>query len=1459
MNRKPLRILLVEDSEDDAFLVVDELRRQGYQTESIHVMTGPEFRSTLESEDFDVILCDYTMPDFDATDALGILRESGKDIPLIIVSGVVGEDQAVESMRLGAADYILKNNFTRLGPAVEREVREAKGRRQKRLMDRFSQSQSEILEMILNGIPQSLIVRSIVDRLEVISPDELVCAISLNDADGAFLECGAARGLPEECVTALGCVPIHNGLGTASAVALGDGVVEDISAHPDWESCRDLFLKHGLRTCWSVPIISSERLVLGKIAIYHRESRHPGAEELRWVESASKLVSLAIERCRDTERLRTNELRYLQQRNALIALTGMGPKDGADITGSFRKITETSAKTLGVSRVSIWQYSPDRTQIHCVDLYELGSDSHSAGVVLNAADYPSYFKALSEIELIVADDAHQNPHTSEFSENYLTPLGISSMIDAPIRFGNAVEYIICHEHVGRQRQWTADEKTFVIAIATLVSLTLEATERAHAENEVRNSHQLFKSVAAATNDTIWDWDLLTNAFWWNDGFARLFGWFASETQSTIHAWIRQIHPEDRDRVVTGIYTAIEGDRTYWVDEYRFLSNDGKISHVLDRGEIIRDETGLGIRMVGGMIDLTDKVAAQIELARSHRALQMLSSCNEMMIRATDEIALLSDVCALAVEEGGYQMAWVGYAMEDRDRTITPVAHAGDEARKLTKIETTWADDPVGGAGPLGQTIRSGEVMVCEYIADDPRFSQWLTAAREYGYQSVICLPLSNGQRTFGVIVLFARLSFEGGVDELKLLKQMAKDLSFGVQNIRVKAERQQTQEVVLKVAQAVSSGAGGGFFDLLTWNMVEALGADGGVVGQYDPLTNSIDTLSYVLDGRHQDNLTYGLDGTPCEDVAGGESCVFKSGVQKLFPLDHFLVENNIESYAGIPLFNQDEVVSGVMLVIFRKPLKETALVESTLKIFAARAASELDRQQADARIREQASLLDKAQDAIIVRDMANTITYWNKSAERLYGWTAREAIGRVVTELLYRDCAMFNQAFEHTLSNGEWVGELRHVNKDSKDLIIESRWTLVRDVMGNSQGFLVIDTDISDHRKLEQQFLRTQRLESIGTLAGGIAHDLNNILAPISMSIELLKMRMPDVRCAELLDTIGASAKRGTDMVGQVLSFARGMEGRRIEVHPLQLISEVEKILRDTFLKNIGLEVDTDCGLWTLMGDPTQLHQVLINLCVNARDAVSDHGAIAITAKNVEIDASFAAMNLEAKVGPHVLIEVKDDGAGIPPDIMDKIFDPFFTTKSIGKGTGLGLSTSLAIIKGHGGFIQISSELGVGTRFKIYLPAHPELADPAMIGPVDLPEGNGETVLIVDDEAFIRQITQETLETFGYRTLLASNGEEAISVYTLNSDDIDVVLTDMMMPVMNGAELIARLTQSDPAVRIIATSGISSNIDIAYTAGNGMKGFLPKPCTAEMLLKCLRELLSSEPRGRKKAKTRCD
>jgi PAS domain S-box-containing protein len=503
------------------------------------------------------------------------------------------------------------------------------------------------------------------------------------------------------------------------------------------------------------------------------------------------------------------------------------------------------------------------------------------------------------------------------------------------------------------------------------------------------------------------------------------------------------------------------------------------------------------------------------------------------------------------------------------------------------------------------------------------------------------------------------------------------------------------------------------------------------------------------------------------------------------------------------------------------------------------------EQKRAQGKIEEQAALLDHAQDAIIVHDLTGRVTYWNKSSRRVFGWSVAEAVGQRVQDFLYEEVEQFDAAMTSLLRHGAWTGELAQRHKDQKEVLIEGRWALVRDEFGDPRSVLSINTDITEKKKLEAQFLRAQRMESIGTLAGGIAHDLNNVLGPIIMAVDLFKLKMTDPRDLDLLDTVAVSAQRGAEMVKQVLSFARGIEGQRAFIRPLQLLKELQRIARDTFPKSMTVQVSAAEDTWNLLGDYTQLHQVLLNLCVNARDAMPRGGRLQLSASNAQIDPQFAAMHPDAHPGLYVVLEVADTGTGIAPDVVEKIFEPFFTTKAIGTGTGLGLSTTLAITRSHGGFITVESVPGQGTKFRVHLPADLEHAGADDAERLDeFPRGHGECVLIIDDEASVRSITCQTLEAFGYRIITAADGAEGIAKYAQHSHDIAAVLTDMMMPVMDGGATIRALTRLNPAVKIIAASGLTSKAAEAEAAGEGIKTFLPKPFTASTLLMALRDLL---------------
>ena len=504
------------------------------------------------------------------------------------------------------------------------------------------------------------------------------------------------------------------------------------------------------------------------------------------------------------------------------------------------------------------------------------------------------------------------------------------------------------------------------------------------------------------------------------------------------------------------------------------------------------------------------------------------------------------------------------------------------------------------------------------------------------------------------------------------------------------------------------------------------------------------------------------------------------------------------------------------------------------------------ERKRAEEQIMEQAALLDQAQDAILVRDLDQNILFWNKGAEKIYGWSAEEVIGKNAGELLFKDrSAQFEAARQAIIQDGEWKGEMHQVRRDGREIIIESRWTLVRDEQKQPKSILIINTDVTEKKRMESQFLRAQRMESIGTLAGGIAHDLNNVLSPILMAIDMLQLRVSDENSKKWFEVLRSNAERGGNMVRQVLSFARGVEGERVALQPKHLIKDIVKILRETLPKSIEINFHLPNDVWLISADATQMHQVLMNLCVNARDAMPEGGSITIKAENVFVDENYARMHIEAKPGRFVAITVSDTGPGMTLEVQSRIFEPFFTTKEMTKGTGLGLSTALTIVKSHGGFINVYSELHKGSQFSVYLPAldMPGTIDSA-VAQTDLPLGNGELILVVDDEESIREITRGTLETFGYTVLTASDGTEALALYADKKNEIAVVLTDMVMPFMDGPATIRALQRMNPKVRIIAASGLGTGHRAGEGTLEGVSVFLNKPYTAEKLLKTLADVL---------------
>jgi PAS domain S-box-containing protein len=832
-------------------------------------------------------------------------------------------------------------------------------------------------------------------------------------------------------------------------------------------------------------------------------------------------------------------------------------------------------------------------------------------------------------------------------------------------------------------------KNLAGAIIGTSKVVRDITERTRADSRLRSNENLIRIAGHIARLGGWSLDIESSKVTWSDEVCAIHD-LPAGTSPRLEEAIGHYAPEWREMISASVRDCLHAGTPYDI-ELEIVTVKGRRSWVRAIGVPTHDAKGVISGIQGAFQDINDRKLAELEIKRTNRALQMLSRCNEALIRTEDEEALLKQICRLAVETGGYKMAWVGYAEHDAAKSIIPVAQMGDTDGYISKIKFSWSDDSEFGQSPACLAVRTRQVVTINDASKETESKQWPRVFVAAGFKSVISLPLLSKDQILGVIVLYSNEISNFGREEVKLLQELADDLAFGITNARAR---------VAKV--------------------------------------------------------------------------------------------------------------------------------------------------KSDTRVQEQAALLDKAQDAILVTDLDDRVIYWNKSAERLYGWEKSEAIGKTIESLIHPDVGGTGPAKRETLKKGEWTGELRNKAKDGRTIIVESRWSLVRDLDGEPSLFMSINTDITERKKIDEQFLRAQRVESIGTLASGIAHDLNNVLSPILLSVGLLSTTARDPDERRVLKTIEISAMRGAEMVKQVLAFARGVEGHKIPTPPKALIGDVTLVVRETFPKSIELRTDIEKDVWPIMGDPTQLHQVLLNLCVNARDAMPSGGTLTVTAGNIVVDEQFVQMNRGGTIGPHVLIQVRDTGTGIPPEIRERIFDPFFTTKAIGKGTGLGLSTVTTIVKSHNGFIHVESAPGKGTLLKLYFPAEDMGSDTPSKDPAqDIQRGNGECILVVDDEASVRVITQHTLEAFGYRVVLAENGAEGVAAYAKHKDEIALVITDLMMPVMDGPAMIHALVSLNPAVRVIAASGLGANGSVAKLVDRGISHFLPKPFSAHTLLSTVHRTLS--------------
>lgn len=909
----------------------------------------------------------------------------------------------------------------------------------------------------------------------------------------------------------------------------------------------------------------------------------------------------------------------------------------------------------------------------------------------------------------------------------------------------------------------------------------------------------------------------------SENVVALFGYSAQEFLAEPNFWLKHVHPADVDRIVMDLSQITE--REQLVYEYRFLYKNGDYRWTADTVRLVRDATGQPVELVGSWQDVHNRKLTEAALQESlhHLAEIKLALDQSSIVAITDERGVIQSVNQKFCEISGY----------DQEELI----------------------------GCTHQLINSG------YHPKSFFTHLWQTIANGQIWKGEIKNRAKNGSCYWVDTTIVPLLNAEGKPYQYVSIRN---DITARKQAEMALYQQAQREHLVVEITQRIRQSLD--LNAILTTTVTEVrqfLECDRTLIYRFTPDWSGIVVVESVGAGwlpilGAVVNDSFFQDSDRRQTYTSGQIQVVADVNRSQLAHCHIalLQQFQIRANLVVPIL-QDDTLWGLLVAnqcaaprewqpedvaLLQNLATQVAIAIQQAQLYEQVQRELHERQRAETTIREQAELLDVATDAILVSDLNHKICYWNKGAERIYGWSASEVMGQRTAALLYPKTSTIALDIYHTvLGQGTWQGELQQLDRTNQEITVASRWTLVRNSQGQAKAILMVNTDITQKKHLERQFLRSQRLESIGTLAGGIAHDLNNILSPILLSVQLLQMQLTDDRSQQWLDIVESSTRRGTDLIRQVLSFARGIEGQQGALQVRHLIAEVQQIVEETFPRSIQVRTHVAHDLWTVCGDATHLHQVLMNLCVNARDAMPEGGTLQINAKNLVLHPTDSQFHIDALPGNYILITVKDSGSGISADLLDRIFEPFFTTKPLGKGTGLGLSTVIGIVQSHHGFITVSSQLHYGTEFKIFLPALTESNDLPLM-PAKLCQGQGEWILVIDDEAPIREMAVATLTAYNYQVMTAADGIEAISLYTQHQDKIALVLVDMMMPVMNGAVTICALRKLNPLIKILASSGVVLDLHLPESNNAVLELFLPKPYTTEQLLGSIQTMLGTAP-----------
>lgn len=663
--------------------------------------------------------------------------------------------------------------------------------------------------------------------------------------------------------------------------------------------------------------------------------------------------------------------------------------------------------------------------------------------------------------------------------------------------------------------------------------------------------------------------------------------------------------------------------------------------------------------------------------------------------------------------------------------------------------------------------------------------------------------------------------------------------------------RKKTEAALQSIVKSSSGRIGQEFFDTIVQSLYEWFNADLVFIGELID-ERKMSSLSMILHGEPVDSAIIDIENTPCEKVIEDGFGLWPDNVSTFFPNHAGLALNNASGYMGVSLKLRDGTPIGVIAVSSLKALPFSNISKDFLEILAARASAEIERKRAEEQIRFLGSITQQVSDGIIVIDKEFRITYINNATEKIYGYSFEELKGEhpdiIVGETNIQD--LQNEIFSTVSRGDDWAGEFVNKRKDGSAFVHETRVSPLRDENGDIIFCIAVVHDITARRRAEQDAIRLEReirqgekLQAIGTLASGITHDFNNLLAGVMGAAELLAIKSKfNEDQKQLVATIIESAERAADLNKQLMTFAREDRQISVPVDMHNIISKVIGILKHTIDKRIKIIKNFNAFPSFTIGDPSHLQNAILNLAVNARDAMPDGGELTFETKNVSLDEGLG----ELIPGNYIVVSVEDNGTGISPVVIDRIFDPFFTTKPEGQGTGLGLSSVFGTVRSHKGDVFVESEVESGTVFSIYLPLSDNIAsEQPDLSTEDIVMGKGR-IMVVDDEPLLRRNTARVLTMLGYEVIEMPDGLSAVKYFEKEYQSVDLVILDMIMPKMNGPDTLKEMKRIKPDVNVLITSGYAESKEIKNIVKSGIAGYIQKPVKISLLSHTVADILGN-------------